>query len=82
MSSACTASAVHRFEGFSPRGGNLCGSLDFALFLCDEHRADHQALMPGGLASFPVSTLVDTSRQCGDAVDLRTRAAADKQASG
>jgi hypothetical protein len=65
----CGRTAAVRFELYSPRE-SLHGSLDGAVYLCDEH-ADPSALRETtGLHAFQVSFGADGPKRCGDGFDF------------
>ncbi len=66
----CGAPATARIEGYSPRGGIAQGSLDLAVYACDQHAQQARTEWLGGLNPHTMPCVVDA--QCGHSFDYTT----------
>ena len=64
----CGAPATVRIEGYSPRNGRLHGSLDLAVYACEQHTTQARDTWLGNL--LPHTTRYVTDARCGQQFDF------------
>jgi hypothetical protein len=66
----CGARSTVRFEGYSPRDGLAHGSLDLAVYACDEHASQARTQWLDEL--LPYRTTTAGTARCGERFDFTT----------
>ncbi|MEU5664735.1 hypothetical protein [Streptomyces longwoodensis] len=65
----CGAPATVRYEGYSPRDGLAHGSLDLAVYACDDHAGQARTEWIGDLLAYRTTT---AGSRCGERFDFTT----------